>query len=270
MSFKKTFLKTFRKAIPFIARHWNRYEIRGLENIASDGSKLLAINHSGGWDYDNFLIMSALDHIKTENTARKKIWLFAMDTWCDSTDGFEGLWSNLYRPFYTIPIDVEKKKKEPIPWNKVDKIVDKGELMCICPEGHGAALYEGYRLWKFYPGVIKIHLKYKIPIIPCAHIGPIIASPMFSNKYDPNERYPWVSEMPSPIPFILPYKIFLHIGKPIYFQDYYDKEISKEKMFELASIVRGKVAEIISLYRKNVTDDNVMGFKNKQMYKKGY
>lgn len=266
MSFRRTFLTIFRKSIPFIARYWNRYEIRGLENIASKGSKLLAINHGGGWDYDNFLIMSALQHVQTQDPARKKIWLFAWDKWCDSNDGFEGFWSDLYRQFSAIPIHIEKRKKTPIPWKTVDHVVDRGELMCICPSGHSAALYEGYRTWKFYPGVIKIHLKYKIPIIPAAHIGPIQAIPMFSNRFDPDQAYPWVDEVMLPVPLILPMKIYLHLGKPIYFEKYYDKDVDKDTLFRLAAVVREKVRNIIALYRSDVSDENPLGKKNRKYY----
>lgn len=260
------FLKSFRKAIPFVGKYWNRYEIRGLEHIATKGSKLLAINHGGGWDYDNFLIMSALDHVKTSDPARKKIWLFAWDKWCDSTTGFEGAWSNLYRQFSAIPIHIEKKGKPPIPWNKIDEIVNRGELMVICPEGHSAALYEGYRCWTFYPGVIKIHLKYKIPILPTAHIGVIQALPMLSNRYNPDLVIPWTNEVMPPLPIPLPMKIFLHIGEPIYFEDYYGKEVDKKTMFRLAGIVRQKVLDIIRLYRADITDKNPLGKKVKAMY----
>ncbi|OLS16408.1 MAG: hypothetical protein RBG13Loki_0036 [Promethearchaeota archaeon CR_4] len=131
MGFRKIFLKTFRKAIPFITRYWNHYEIRGLEHIASPGSKVLAINHGGGWDYDNFLIMSALDHVKTDNHARKRMHLFVWDRRCDSTSGLERAWSDLYRQFSAIPIHIETKDKPPIPYEIVDNVVKRGELMVV-------------------------------------------------------------------------------------------------------------------------------------------
>ncbi len=269
MGFRKTFLKGFRKAIPFIARYWNHYEIRGLEHIASPGSKVLAINHGGGWDYDNFLIMSALDYVRTNNPARKCIWLFAWDKWCDSTTGFEGIWSDLYRQYSAIPIHIEKKGKPPIPWEKVDEIVQRGELMVMCPEGHSAARYEGYRLWKFYPGVIKVHLRYRIPIIPAAHIGPTEVLPILNNKYDPNQVPPWIHEKIFPFPLPAPQKMILHLGAPITFEEYYGKTVDNATLFKLAAQVRTKVAELIAMYRHGVTWEHPYGTKVKEMYKRG-
>ena len=255
-----------RKAIPFTARYWNRLEIRGLNNIATPGSKLLAVNHGGGWDYDNFTIMSALDYVTTSNPARKHIWLYAWDKWCDSTSGFEGAWSDIYRKFSAIPIHIEKKGKPPIPWQMVANIVKKGELMVICPEGHSAALYEGYRLWRFYPGVIKIHLRYKVPILPTAMIGFVQSVPMLANRYNPDAVPPWEDErmLPFPIPFPW-HKLIIHIGEPLSFPEYFGKEISKAKQFELANIVKEKVRGLISQYRSGVDKDHPMGFKIKSL-----
>ncbi len=268
MGFRRVFTKFFRRYIPFLARYWNHYEIRGLEHIASPGSKLLAINHGGGWDYDNFLIMSALDYVRSNNPARKRIWLFAWDKWCESTEGFEGLWSNLYRPFTVIPIHVEKDgKKPPIPWDLVDEIVERGELMVICPEGHSAARREGYRLWRFYPGVIKVHLRYQIPIIPTGHIGVLQALPMMRSSYDPSLVPPWTQEMPFPIPFPLPHKIFLHLGTPMTFSEHYGRAVDKATMYRLADRVRTEVAGIVGQYRANVSETNPYGVKIPSAYR---
>jgi 1-acyl-sn-glycerol-3-phosphate acyltransferase len=267
MNFQTSFYHFLRKGIPFVARYWNRLEIRGLDHITSPGSKLLAVNHGGGWDFDNFTIMSALDYVKTNNPARKRIWLYAWDKWCDSTTGFEGAWSDIYRHFSAIPIHIEKKGKPPIPWEMVSKIVNAGELMVICPEGHSAALYEGYRLWRFYPGVIKIHLKYQIPILPTAMIGFVQSVPMLANRYNPDAVPPWEDERMLPFPLPFPWhKLIIHIGEPLSFPEYYNKEISKAKQFELAKIVRNKVKELISIYRVDVSKDQPMGIKKKGGY----
>ena len=268
MESKSFLVKFLRGYYPFIAKYINRLEIRGLENIISPGSKLIAVNHGGGWDYDNFVLMSMLDHIKTQNPARKNIWLCVWDKWCDSNEGIEGFWSDIYRRYSVIPIHIEKKGKPPIPWDTMDKIVDRGEIIAICPEGHSAARYEGYRLWKFYPGVIKIHLKYKIPILPTALIGFVETIPILKNYYNANLIPPWEKEVIPPLPIPIPWKkLFIHIGEPIYFDEYYDKVLSKATYFKLANVIKNKIADIISMYRKDITEKNTLGSKNRIMYK---
>ncbi len=52
------------------------------------------------------------------------------------------------------------------------------------------------------------------------------------------------------------------------FEEYFDKQIDKFTMFQLAAKVREKVAEMISLYREGVTWDHPYGKKIKKGYNK--
>jgi 1-acyl-sn-glycerol-3-phosphate acyltransferase len=245
-----------RKVYPWWLRHYHRLEVRGIENLPKKGSAVIAPNHSGGLDLDNFSLMCALEQFKTSNPLRKRIWLCYWDLYAVESKPFAS-WVQKFSP---IPISLTGKG---IPYNLVSKIVEKGELIAIMPEGHSAALYEGYRLWKFYPGVIRLHLRYKIPIIPTAMIGFITAAPIFSNRYNPGEIPPWEKESMFPLAF--PKKLIIHFGEPIYFKEYYDREVNKSIMFELASKVREKVKEVISIYRKGVTLINPYGKKIKKV-----
>lgn len=255
----KRFGDWLRTIYPWWLRHYHRLEVRGIENLPKEGSAIIAPNHSGGLDVDNFTIMSALEHFKTANPARKRIWLCYWDKYSVESPPF----SSWVQKFSPIPISVTGKG---LPWSLIDKIVEKGELIAIMPEGHSAALYEGYRLWKFYPGVIKLHLKYKLPIIPTANIGFVTSIPFFSNQYNPEKVPPWEKEVLFPMPF--PSKLIVHFGKPLYFKEHYDKEVNKATEFELARIVRQKVREMIAIYRKGVTWTNPLGKKIKKSYKR--
>ena len=255
----KRFGDWLRKAFPWWIRHYHRLEVRGINNLPKTGSAIIAPNHSGGLDLDNFTLMSALEHFSTSNQARKRIWLCYWDLWAVESPPF----SSWVQKFSPIPISVTGKG---IPYPLVDKLVERGELIAIMPEGHSAALYEGYRLWKFYPGVIKLHLRYKIPIIPTANIGFVVAAPIFSNRYNAKKIPPWEKETVFPI--ALPRKLIIHFGKPIMFEDYFDKDVDKTTMFKLASIVRDKVAETISLYKEGVSWNSPHGKKRKNKVKK--
>ena len=255
----KTFGEWLRRVFPQWVRYYNRLEVRGIENLPKKGSAIIAPNHSGSLDLDNFCTMSALEQFKTSNSARKRIWLCYWDTWSIG----DNLWAKWVQKFSPIPISLTGGG---IPYKLVDKIVERGELIAIMPEGHSAALYEGYRLWNFYPGVIKLHLRYKIPIIPTANIGFLGAAPMVSNQYNPKNVPPWEKESTTLIPF--PKKLIIHYGKPLMFTKYFGKQVDKDMMFKLAAIVRKRVADTISIYRKGVTWTKPYGKKRKENYKK--
>jgi len=226
----------FRKFIPWWARYYHQLQISGMNNIPKKGSAIIAPNHSGGFDYDNFTLMSVLEHFAGNNAARKKVWLCYHDKWV-----YYPGWGDLVQQFSPIPINLEGKG---IPWKLIDYIVKKGELIGIMPEGHSNCIWERYNLWRFYPGVIKLHLRYEIPIIPTAMIGFVNACPITSVRYNPEKIPPWDNEVMI-IPPIVPQKLKIIYGKPIEFSEYFGKSVTKQGMYELAAIVRVKVKELI-------------------------
>ncbi len=246
----KTILETLRKVFPYWMRYYHRLEVRGAENLPKKGSAIIAPNHSGGWDLDNFSIMSALEQFRTEDPARKRIWLMYWDVWSKENP----VWAPWVQKFSPVPISLRGKG---IPYNYIDKLVKRGELLAIMAEGHSAALYEGYRLWKFYPGVIDLHLRYKIPIIPTAMIGFVKAAPILGHHYNPEKVPPWEKEITFPL--MLPRKIIIDFGAPLMFEDYYDKKVDKTNIYRLAREVRQKVREQISHHIKGVSLKNPYG-----------
>ena len=251
------FLGLIKKIFPWFIRYYNRLEIHGIYNLPKNKSAIISPNHSGGLDLDNFCLMTALEHIKKTQTQEtsKRIWLCYHDIWA-SNDNF---WGKFVRKFSPIPINLEGKG---IPYNLVDKLVEKNEIIAIMPEGCSASIRDGYLLWKFYPGVIRLHLRYKIPIIPTAMIGFMNAAPRFPSNYDPDKIPPWLKERF--IPFIFPSKLIIHFGNSIWFEEYFNKEINKKTLYKLASIVRDKVKDIINVYRNNITLKNPLGNKIKR------
>jgi 1-acyl-sn-glycerol-3-phosphate acyltransferase len=244
------FWEWLRNFFPWFVKYYNRLELRGIENLPQNSSAIIAPNHSGGLDYDSFSLMSSLDRIKSTSYQGKRIWLCFWDIWSIGNNP----WASWVQKFTPIPINLEG---EGIPFKLVDKLVEKGELIAIMPEGHSAAIQEGYRLWKFYPGVIRLHLRYKIPIIPTASIGFVQASPILAHRYNPKKIPPWEKELM--VPFILPRKLIFHFGEPIMFEDYFNKEVPKKQMYYLAYNVKKEVKNLISKYYKNVSYINPYG-----------
>ncbi|MBD3230571.1 MAG: hypothetical protein GF329_20495 [Candidatus Lokiarchaeota archaeon] len=232
------FLGFLRKIFPWFIRYYNRLELHGVHNLPKEGSAIIAANHSGGLDYDNFCLMSALEHFKTKKKNRKRIWLCYHDIWASE----DNIWGRFVRKFSPIPINLDGKG---IPYDLVDVIVSKGELIAIMPEGCSASIKEGYLLWKFYPGVVKLHLRYKIPIIPTAMIGFSQVAPRYPSDYNPKKVPPWENERI--FPFIIPKKLIIHFGEPISFENYYNRNMDKKTMNQLAQIIREKVKETINI-----------------------
>lgn len=245
-------LAWIRKKLPWFLRYYNRLEIKGLNHIPKKGSAIITPNHSGGLDLDNFAIMSLFDHVQSENPARKRIWLCYWDKWAVE----EPSWAPWVQQFPPIPISLEGGG---IPYKLTDKIVERGELIAIMPEGHSASIAEGYRLWRYYPGLIKLHLRYKVPIIPTACIGFVKACPIWKVEYDESEIPPWVNEAIAPI--IFPRKIVIHFGKPVNFPKYFGTDVDKKTLNLLASRVRLKVKDIIGEYYEGVRADKPYGIR---------
>lgn len=235
----KPILSFLRQIFPKWMRYYHQLEIKGIQNLPKDQSTIIAPNHSGGWDWDNLCLMSLLDHIPNPQEHRKRIWLCYWDRWAVQAGAF----SRWVQQFSPIPINLEGKG---IPYRLVDKIVQRKELIAIMPEGHSASIHEGYSLWRFYPGVIKLHLRYQIPIIPTAMIGFVHTAPIVSIQYNPHLVPSWEKEVM--IPPIFPKKLKVIFGEPFEFKDEYDKDHTKSDLYALASQVRTKVKKLIQIH----------------------
>ena len=133
-----------RRVFPWWIHHYHHLEIRGIQHLPRTGSAIIAANHSGGWDLDNFCLMSAFDHFLDLPSNRKHIWLAYWDKWAVDIKP----WATWVQKFSPFPVNLQGKG---FPFSLIDRLVQKGELLAIMPEGHSASLLEGYRLWRFYP-----------------------------------------------------------------------------------------------------------------------
>jgi 1-acyl-sn-glycerol-3-phosphate acyltransferase len=234
-----------RQIFPWWAKYYHRLEVRGLENLPQTGTAIIAPNHSGGFDYDNFCLMSAFETLPYAHPLRRKLWLL----YDDRSVVQPNIWSRWVRHFTPIPVNITHKGG--INYPLVDKAVERGDWIGIMPEGHSAAVYEGYRLWRFFPGVIKLHLRYKIPIIPTAMIGFVKAVQKVTQVYHP-DRIPAFSHQQY-LPLIFPRKLIIHFGTPLQFPEFFDHTPDKAMLFRLANIVRGALRKEIDRYIPNTS-----------------
>ncbi|HOO56912.1 MAG TPA: lysophospholipid acyltransferase family protein [bacterium] len=212
-----------------LVSYYNRLEAHGLENIPrAPGSAVIAPNHSGMLDWDIVSLIAVMQRVGR--------WPHVLywDKWYHMP-----VYKYYVRQFRAIPLslenglDAELLKKE---------YFDEGRIVCIFPDGTINSYANRYRLGTFYPGVIRLAMMGRAPVIPTAVIGVEKAAPVFVSKPNRNPKYP-DDLIGSPV--VLPFKVKVVFGEPMHFDEYFDRELTKPELFELAATVRERVAALI-------------------------
>ncbi len=230
---------SYQKQRKFIVRNYfkiyNRLKVIGIENIP-EGPAIIAPNHSGGFDLDIVAISDCCHPTRA-------IEVLIMDEW----HYINSLWGK-----YWVASGIPLWLKGGIRWQYINPYLHaKGSqfpgLVCIFPEGQSGLFHRRHVINQFFPGVVRIALKYKVPIVPTTTIGFHKINPILSENR-PEHGPPEPSSM-APIP--LPFKAKIEFGKPFELDEYYDKKITKEEEWWIANnIIRPKVAKLRSKYTK--------------------
>ena len=234
--FKET---SFSKGRKFIFRNYfkiyNRLKVGGVENIP-EGPAIITPNHSGGFDLD----IVAISHCCHPT---RDIEVLIMDRWHYITSTWGKYWTASGIPLWL---------RGGLRWQYINPYLhEKGSqypgLVCMFPEGQSGLFHRRHLINKFFPGVVRIALKYEVPIVPTATVGFHKISPILNEKRP--EHGPPKPTMMLPIP--LPFKAKIEFGKPFELDEYYGQELTKEEEWWIANnIIRKKVAKIRSKYTK--------------------
>jgi 1-acyl-sn-glycerol-3-phosphate acyltransferase len=237
---KKMRFKNYQKQRAFISKIYfalyHRLTIRGIENIPR-GAALIAANHNGGWDLDNV----ALTHCG-HPTREIQVLIWAKYHYMNEKWG-------KYFIAGGIPLWL---KWQPEQWNYLNPYLHKNGsrfpgLVGIFPEGNSGLFARRHLIREFFPGVVRIAIKYKVPIVPTATYGFHKAVPIL-------KEYKQEHGPPDPIVFVpipLPFRLFIEYGKPFELQEYYGQKLSKEEETWIANkIIRPKIAELREKYTK--------------------
>lgn len=231
--FKSVEKNTYYYKFQNLVRRYHRLEVCGKEYIPENKSAIIAPNHSGSWDWDTFFLTFALPERWIHTLYWDKYY-------------YAPFWGKYFvQKMKAIPLSLEKGFDEDLLVNEYFK---KNKLVCIFPEGTVYPIWQRYKLGKFYPGVIHLALLGKVAVIPMAIIGVEEAAPVLAVYRNKKKKDP--GHILASLPFILPFKIRIYFGEPIYYHEYYDKNLSKDELYKLAEEVREKVAGLISKYRK--------------------
>ena len=148
----------------FLYKRYFRVETRGMSNIPDEGRCLIVANHSGTFPYDGAMLKTAmrLAHPK----ARELRWL---------AEDFV-----FYLPFvgtFMNRIGAVRACQE-----NAERLLKQDRLVGVFPEGVkgvGKLFRDRYRLQRFgRGGFVKLCLRTRTPIVPCAVIGAEESNPM--------------------------------------------------------------------------------------------
>ncbi len=148
-------------------RSWFRVEVRGIENIPSEGGGLVVANHSGTVAMDSLMTQVA---VHDEHPAHRHLRMLGADL------------------VFQTPVigQVARKSGSTLAANPdAERLLSSGELAGVWPEGFkgvGKPFSERYKLQRFgRGGFVSAALKTGAPIIPCSIVGAEEIYPILGN-----------------------------------------------------------------------------------------
>ena len=221
-----------------LATKWFRVEVRGAENIPTDGGALLVANHSGTIPLDGLMTMFAVH----ETTGRNLRPLGA---------------DLLFRlPFIG---ELARKAGATLACNEdASRLLSGGELAGVWPEGFkgiGKPYSERYKLQRFgRGGFVSAAIRTGVPIVPCSVVGaeeiyPLVGNVPFLARLLGVPYIPITPFFPllGPLGLVpLPSKWIIEFGEPIR-TDSYDPGAADDPMlvFNVTDQVRETIQQTL-------------------------
>ncbi|MFD5160488.1 lysophospholipid acyltransferase family protein [Streptomyces hawaiiensis] len=213
-----------------------RVEVKGIENIPSEGGALIVANHSGTLPMDGLMMQVA---VHDNHPAGRHLRLLAADL------------------VFMLPVvnELARKLGHTLACAEdASRLLEQGELVGVMPEGFkglGKPFADRYKLQRFgRGGFVSTALRAGTPIVPCSIVGAEEIYPMIGNAktvarllgfpYFPiTPTFPWLGPLGA-IP--LPTKWTIQFGEPIP-TDGYPPEAAEDPMlmFNLTDQVREQI-----------------------------
>ena len=227
--------ETIKKMAPLMVwlyRHYFRCEVSGAENIPK-GRMMVIANHSGQLPFDGLMIAAAF----LLEGPHPRILRGMAERWSAELPFI----SKLFVRGGAIVGEV----------NACLKLLELDEAVIVFPEGVKGItrlFSERYKMMRFGHGFMRIALKSKTPIIPVSLIGAEEQAPAIANLATLARilGFPAVPIVfPQIVPFPLPVKYRIQIGKPMNFHGDGTEE---------ASVVSGYVGKVKSTIQNMLND----------------
>lgn len=213
-----------------------RVEVKGIENIPSEGGALVVANHSGVLPLDGLMMQVA---VHDNHPAGRHLRLLAADL------------------VFMLPVVNELARKAGHTLacaEDAERLLQRGEVVGVMPEGFkgiGKPFSERYKLQRFgRGGFVSTALRAGAPIVPCSIVGAEEIYPMIGNvktlarvlgiPYFPvTPTFPWLGPLGA-VP--LPTKWTIQFGEPIP-TDHFPPEAAEDPMlmFNLTDQVREQI-----------------------------
>lgn len=195
-----------RIVFPFV-RLWIE-EIKGLENVPKENGFIIAANHASYLDH--YAVGAAMIPL-----LNKKVHFLSKKEHFDNP--LKAAWHTWTG---AIPLDRQKGGKEALRF--AIKALKQGKIIAIHPEGTRSL--DG-KLMRGKTGVARLALSAKVPLVPLGLIGTFEILP--KGKYMPKFK-----------------KAVINIGKPMYFDEYYNKRVTKRLLREVTTKIMKEIAKL--------------------------
>jgi 1-acyl-sn-glycerol-3-phosphate acyltransferase len=200
--------------VEFLYRSYFRTSVEGIDNVPAEGRCIVVANHSGALPLDGPMLRAAM---RIEHPQKRDLRWLAEDFVYYLP--FAGVFMNRVGAVRACPENAER-------------LLEKESLVAVFPEGvHGIKklFRERYRLQRFgRGGYIRLCLRMRAPIVPCAIIGAEESSPLLYRLEGLTELLglPYFPITPT-FPFLgpagllpAPTKWRMRFGEPIHFDNY--------------------------------------------------
>jgi len=234
---------------PLLDFLWNKYfrvQLRGMDNVPSEGGALVVANHSGGLPYDGAMLIRAFfrEHPR-HRPLRPLVANFA----------FRSSWM---RPVICRIGGVRASMENAL------SLLARGDLVGVFPEGLrgvGKLFRERYRLAHFgRGGFVRLARTARVPIIPVAIVGAEEIHPVLGKvtKLAQPLGLPYIPITPTfpllgPLGLLpVPTKWTIQVGEPITVPP---SEEGRDDTIELAEAVRRRMDQMIAdllVHRRSV------------------
>ncbi len=208
------FERRVRPAVEFLYKSYFRTSVEGIDNVPAEGRCIVVANHSGALPLDGPMLRMAM-HVEH---ARKRDLRWLAEDFVYYLP-FAGVFMNRVGAVRACPENAER-------------LLEKESLVAVFPEGvHGIKklFRERYHLQRFgRGGYIRLCLRMRAPIVPCAIIGAEESSPLLYRLEGLTELLglPYFPITPT-FPFLgplgllpAPTKWRMRFGEPIHFDSY--------------------------------------------------
>ncbi|HEY6079856.1 MAG TPA: lysophospholipid acyltransferase family protein, partial [Polyangiaceae bacterium] len=202
----RSFDARLRPMLDFVYRRYFRIQTEGITNVPAEGRAVVVGNHSGSIPIDGLMLRSALrlDHPQSRDLR----WL---------AEDFL-----FYLPFAGVAMNRAGAVRAC--QENAERLLSRDNLIAVFPEGVQGIrklFRERYRLQRFgRGGYIRLCLRTRAPLIPCAIIGGEESSPLLY-RFDALAdllRIPYLPLTPTLLP--APTKWRIKFGEPIPFDNY--------------------------------------------------